>query len=227
MRLGILGDIHGYLPGGKDMMCIDYAVALTEILDVDAFLQVGDMCHYRSFARPVHWIIGNNDWPDVVRQVESGERPLENFYPIKTGVVTTLDYHGEQIRVGGLNGAYDGLYYDLEDGPDRPLESLAFFVQDDVEKSLALRDCDIDIWLAHGCPAGLGFGREPDYSVRAIRDILDAVQPRFMFCGHAHVYREAATATSRVYSLNQIKDEYYILDTNTGVLEAFPSVPLS
>ena len=48
MRLGVLGDIHGYLPG-SDRMCIDFAVDLTATLAVDAFLQVGDMCHYRSF----------------------------------------------------------------------------------------------------------------------------------------------------------------------------------
>ena len=46
MRLGILGDMHGYLPG-SDQMCIDFAVHLTATLAVDAFLQVGDMCHYR------------------------------------------------------------------------------------------------------------------------------------------------------------------------------------
>lgn len=86
MRLAILGDIHGYLPG-SDMMCIDFAVELTQTLQVDAFLQVGDMCHYRSFAQPVYWIYGNNDWPDVVRQVETGERPLRNLHHIKTGEV--------------------------------------------------------------------------------------------------------------------------------------------
>jgi Icc-related predicted phosphoesterase len=220
MRLGILGDIHGYLPG-SNMMSIEYAVELTQTLQVDAFLQVGDMCHYRSFAQPVYWILGNNDWADVVRQVESGERPLENLHHLKTGEVTTLEKDGEQVRIAGLNGAYDSLYYELADGPERPLESLAFFLRSDVDKSLTLRD--IDIWLAHGCPAGLGYGREPDYSVSAIREILDAVQPRFMFCGHAHYYKEARTDTSTVYALNQLKDEYYILDTATGILEAFPS----
>ncbi|MDH3599688.1 MAG: hypothetical protein OEU26_08650, partial [Candidatus Tectomicrobia bacterium] len=193
----------------------------TQTLQVDAFVQVGDMCHYRSFAQPVYWILGNNDWADVVRQVESGERPLENLHHIKTGEVITLEKDGEQVRIAGLNGAYDSLYYELEDGPDRPLESLAFFLRSDVDKSLTLRD--IDIWLAHGCPAGLGYGREPDYSVSAIRKILDTVQPRFMFCGHAHYYKEAHTDTSTVYALNQLKDEYYILDTATGILDAFPS----
>jgi Icc-related predicted phosphoesterase len=220
MRLGILGDIHGYLPG-SDLMCIDYAVQLTASVAVDAFLQVGDMCHYRSFARPVYWIFGNNDWPEVVRQVEAGIRPLRHLHHLKTGEVLTLDNGTERVRIAGLNGAFDPLYYDLVDGPERPPESQAYFRRSDVEKCLALQQ--IDIFLAHGCPAGLGYGREPDYGVPAIREVLDTVQPRLMFCGHAHVFQEAHTAGSTVYALNQLKEEYYILDTAAGRLERFPS----
>lgn len=109
MRLGVLGDIHGYL-SGSDKMCIDFAVNLTATLAVHAFLQVGDMCHYRSFARPVHWIYGNNDWPDVVRQVETGERPLQHLHHLKTGEVRTLSHGTEHVRIAGLNGAFDDLY---------------------------------------------------------------------------------------------------------------------
>ena len=47
MPLGILGDIHGYLPGSATM-CIDFAVHLTATLAVDAFLQVGDLCHRKD-----------------------------------------------------------------------------------------------------------------------------------------------------------------------------------
>lgn len=220
MKLGILGDIHGYLPG-RNMMSIEYAVELTQTLQVEAFLQVGDMCHYRSFAQPLYWIYGNNDWPDVVRQIETGERPLHNLHHIKTGQVLTLDKAGEHVRVAGLNGAFDDLYYDLEDGPDRPVDSQAFFLRSDVEKSLKMRQ--IDIWLAHGCPAGLGFGREPDHGVPAIREVLDTVQPRVMFCGHAHIFREVRTATTTVYALQQLRDAYYIFDTCSGELEAFPT----
>lgn len=220
MRLGILGDVHGFLPG-SDMMSIDFAVHLTETLAVEAFVQVGDMCHYRSFARPVYWIIGNNDWPDVVRQVETGERPLRNLYNVKPGEVVTLTQGTEEVRIAGLNGAFDDLYYDLDPTQERPIESLAYFVRADVEKCLPLQN--IDIFLVHGCPAGLGYGREPDYGVPAIRTVLDTVQPRFMFCGHAHLFRVAHTATSTVYALNQLKDEYYILDTSSGTLERFPS----
>ncbi len=220
MRLGILGDIHGYV-SGSNTRSIDFAVHLTATLQVEAFLQVGDMCHYQSFARPVYWILGNNDWPDVVRQVETGERPLRYLHHVKTAEVVTLSDGHQDVRLSGLNGAFDPLYYDLADGPERPAESLAYFVRADVEKCLRLPP--VDIFLAHGCPAGLGYGREPDYSVAALRDILDVVQPRVMFCGHAHFFREVHTTTSTIYSLNQLKEEYYIFDTQDGTLERFPS----
>lgn len=220
MRLGILGDIHGYLPG-SDLRAIDYAVQLTAALQVEAFLQVGDMCHYRSFERPVYWIYGNNDWPDVIRQIATGERPIRYLQPLPNGQVLTLTDGAHQVRIAGLNGAFDELYYDLAPGTERPLESLAYFTRDDVERCLPLRQ--IDIFLAHGCPAGLGYGREPDHGVPAIRAILDVVQPRLMLCGHAHFFRVAHAGQSTVYSLNQLKEEYYILDTDGWQLEAFSS----
>ena len=219
MRLGILGDIHGYVPGSHTM-CIDYAVQLTAAVEVEAFLQVGDMCHYRSFARPVHWIYGNNDWPDVVRQIETGERPLRHLHHLRTGAVLTLDDGTQRVRIAGLNGAFDELYYGLSPEAERPLESLAYFIRDDVERCLPLRQ--IDIFLAHGCPAGLGYGREPDHGVPAIREILDTVQPRLMLCGHAHFFHAAHSGQSTVYSLKQLRDAYYILDTERWTLEAFP-----
>lgn len=220
MRLGILGDIHGFLPG-SEMLAVDYAVHLSESLEVTAFLQVGDMCHYRSFARPMYWIVGNNDWPDVVRQIAVGERPLQGLHNVPTGEVVTLTRGQDRVRVAGLNGAFDPLYYDLEPTDERPVESLAYFLRAEAEQCLSLRQ--VDIFLAHGCPAGLGYGREPDYSVPVLRTILDVVQPQVMFCGHAHFFREAHTPSSTVYSLNQLKDEYYIFDTNAGTLESFPS----
>ena len=125
------------------------------------------------------------------------------------------------MRIAGLNGAYDPLYDDLDPSEPRPVESMAYLVREDVDKCLPLRQ--IDVFLAHGCPAGLGYGREPDYGVPAIREILDAVQPRVMFCGHAHFYREARSGPSAVYSLAELKHEYYVFDTATGALERFPS----
>jgi hypothetical protein len=92
---------------------------------------------------------------------------------------------------------------------------------------LGLRRQAIDILLAHGCPAGLGLGREPDHAVPALRQVLDALQPTYMFCGHAHFFRYVRHGPTHVYVLAQLLDEYYILDTATQQLERIPSRPLA
>jgi hypothetical protein len=88
---------------------------------------------------------------------------------------------------------------------------------------LALAGQAVDILLAHGCPAGLGLGREPDHAVPALRQVLDTLQPSYMFCGHAHFFRHVPHGPTDVYVLSQLLDEYYILDTSTRQLERIPS----
>jgi hypothetical protein len=88
---------------------------------------------------------------------------------------------------------------------------------------LALEGQPVDILLAHGCPAGLGLGREPDHAVPALRHILDALQPAYMFCGHAHFFHHVRHGGTDVYVLAQLLDEYYLLDTATRQLERIPS----
>jgi len=215
MRLGIFGDVHGYARG-SDILTIEVMKALVASLDIDAALQVGDLCTYSPFAKPVYWIYGNRDFIDMINTVELGQDEIENLIHIKTGEVTTISSPGEQLTISGLNGAYEPIYYDYE-----PRELMEFgvaghFVRADIEKCLNMGP--VDILLAHGCPAGLGFGREPDHAVAQIRQILDRVRPRYMFCGHAHYFRCADYQRGKVYSLAPASDEYYILDTATGEL---------
>ena len=94
------------------------------------------------------------------------------------------------------------------------MEDLGFFTEADIEKCLTIGK--VDIFLAHGCPSDLGFGREPDYGIAGIRRILEVVQPSYMFCGHAHFFRAVEWDGSRVYSLDVASKEYYLLDTSTG-----------
>ncbi len=213
MRVLVFGDIHG-LVGKADIPAVDVVVDIVERTDADHILQVGDMGGYRSFSRPVHWIFGNNDSISLMKACRDGKPPVENLIHIPTGEVVSLESRGEQVAVAGLSGAYDPLYYDYK---REDLDDLGCFTKEESEQCLGLRG--IDIFLAHGCPAGLGFGREPDYGNPAIRLILDTVRPRYMFCGHGHFYREAAHCGSRIYSLDLASREHYILDTATGNLE--------
>jgi Icc-related predicted phosphoesterase len=222
MRVAIFGDIHGWFEPAQQPT-IAYFQALVAALDCDLMLQVGDMCQYRSLARPVYWIYGNNDWPPAIADIEAGRRDVRNLRHLKTGQILSVSVGGETLRVAGLNGAYDPLYSERSTpDPDDPAGA-SFFTRADVAAMLALQGQAIDILLAHGCPAGLGLGREPDHAVPALRQILEALQPAYMFCGHAHVFRHVRHGRSQVYVLAELQEEYYVLDTLTDHLERIPS----
>jgi Calcineurin-like phosphoesterase superfamily domain len=226
MRVAIFGDIHGWFEPTQQPT-IDYFQSVVAVLDCDVMLQVGDMCHYRSLARPVYWIYGNNDWPPAIADIEAGRRDVRNLYNLKTGEALPITVGGETIRVAGLNGAYDPLYSEALEADDSDPAAASFFTQTDINAMLAMRGQPIDILLAHGCPAGLGLGREPDHAVPALRQVLDTLRPTYMFCGHAHFFRHVPHGPSHVYVLAQLLDEYYVLDTRTRQIERIPSRPLA
>jgi Icc-related predicted phosphoesterase len=222
MRVAIFGDIHGWFEPTQQPT-IGYFQDLVAAVECDLMLQVGDMCHYRSLARPVYWIFGNNDWPPAIADIEAGRRDVKNLHHLKTGQLLRVTSGAETISVAGLNGAYDPLYSESPEAEDNDPAQASFFTPADVAAMLAMRGQHVDILLTHGCPARLGFGREPDHAVPALWDILDALQPAYMFCGHAHFFRYARHGASHVYSLAELQEEYYILDTGTGELERLPS----
>jgi Icc-related predicted phosphoesterase len=226
MRVAIFGDIHGWFELTQQPT-IEYFQDVVATVACDLMLQVGDMCHYRSLARPVYWIYGNNDWPPAIAEIESGRRDVRNLFHIKTGTALRITVDDETLCVAGLNGAYDPLYSEVLAADRGDPEAASFFTRADVDAMLAMRGQRIDILLAHGCPAGLGFGREPDHAVPALRQVLDALQPSYMFCGHAHLFRYVQHGPTHVYALAQLLDEYYVLDTSTQQLERIPSRPLA
>ena len=226
MRVAIFGDIHGWFEPTQQPT-IEYFQDVVASMGCDLMLQVGDMCQYRSLAQPVYWIYGNNDWPPVIAEIETGRREVRNLCHLKTGEALRITAGDETLYVAGLNGAYDPLYSELSEADSSDPAASSFFTQADIAAMLGMRGQRIDILLAHGCPAGLGFGREPDHAVPALRQVLDALQPTYMFCGHAHVFRYARHGSAHVYSLAQLLDEYYLLDTTTQQLERIASRPLA
>jgi Icc-related predicted phosphoesterase len=225
MRVAIFGDIHGWFEPTRQPT-IEYFQDVVAALECDLMLQVGDMCHYRSLARPVYWIYGNNDWPPAIAEIEAGRRDVRNLHHIKTGQIVRITRGDDTLCVAGLNGAYDPLYSEASITDSSDPAASSFFTQTDVEAMLAMRGEAVDILLAHGCPAGLGLGREPDHAVPALRQVLDVLQPTYMFCGHAHFFRLVQHGPTHVYVLAQLLDEYYMLDTSTQQLERIPSRPL-
>jgi hypothetical protein len=226
MRIAIFGDIHGWFEPTQQPT-IAYFQDVVAALDCDLRLQVGDRCHYRSLARPVYWIYGNNDWPPAIAEIEAGRREARNLRHLKTGEAVTITVGAETLCIAGLNGAYDPLYSEATEPDPSDPAAAGFFTRADIAAMLAMRGQRIDILLAHGCPAGLGFGREPDHAVPALRHVLDALQPAYMFCGHAHFFRHVRHGPSQVYALAQLLEEYYVLESRTQQLERIPSRPLA
>lgn len=226
MRVAIFGDIHGWFEPTQQPT-IDYFREVVAALECDLMLQVGDMCQYRSLARPVYWIYGNNDWPPAIADIEAGRRDVQNLMHLKTGRRVVFTVRGETLGVAGLNGAYDPLYSEAGRENSTDPGRLGFFSPTDITTMLALRGQRVDILLAHGCPSGLGFGREPDHAVPALRQILEALQPSYMFCGHGHVFRYVRHGPCHVYALAQMQEEYYLLDTESQRLERIPSRSLA
>jgi len=226
MRVAIIGDIHGWFEPTQQPT-IEYFQDVVAALECDLILQVGDMCHYRSLARPVYWIYGNNDWPPVIADIEAGRRDVRNLRNLKTGEVMKITTGDDTLCVAGLNGAYDPLYSAASAIEGNDPAASSFFTQVDIDAMLRLRGQAVDILLAHGCPAGLGLGREPDHAVPALRQVLDALQPTYMFCGHAHFFHYVQHGPTHLYVLAQLSDEYYLLDTETQQLERIPSRSLS
>jgi len=219
MKVLIFGDVHD-LVGEADIPTIEVIVDVVGRTETALILQVGDLGGHRPFVKPVHWIFGNNDSIMLTRACQEGNPPVENLLHIKTGGIHCFSSGEERISVSGLNGAYDPIYFDYtKDELDNP----GCFTKEEAEKCLKLRD--IDIFLAHGCPSGLGFGREPDHGNPSIRDILATVKPRYMFCGHGHFYRRVEHNHSTVISLDEVRREYYTLDTTSGDFNIFQTDP--
>ena len=223
MIIALFGDIHGFFEHGRSS-AIQVFHEVVGSLEVDIILQVGDMCYYTSHAQPIHWIYGNNDSVAVIQKIERGEGSLNNLIPIKTGEILTFQKGSEMIRLSGLNGAYDPFLYPLLKDQLTEEWQKGYFVKEDLEACRGLKG--LDIFLAHGCPWGLGFEwRGQDMGDKPLRWLLDEIEPQFMFCGHTHFYKEIIyNHEVRVISLAEFKQEYYLLDTLTGELTRIPTM---
>ncbi|MFH1623841.1 MAG: metallophosphoesterase [Pseudomonadota bacterium] len=225
MKFGIFGDIHGRIEY-TTILTIELFKKIVESIDVDAILQVGDMCYYPwSYSKPIYWIYGNNDMVEIIEDIETGRKDIENLRNIKTGEVLSFQKGDQSIRVSGLNGGYDGIYYSWERSELDTRNLRNYFIKRDVEACSVLKN--IDIFLTHQCPSGMDFGRglDKDLGAAPIRELVDRINPRFVFCGHLHRFKEVDYNGTRIYTLSQVKEEYYVLDTETEELERIKTDP--
>lgn len=146
MKVLLLGDVHGHLPG-TDRPTWEF---LAELVNASPWpcLQAGDIGRYPPLSRPLHFVFGNNDWPPTPRS--------ENYVNLRAGEPIVLAAGAERLKVAGLNGVYDPLYYGRPELVP-PAERDLYFTPAHVAACRRLEG--VDIFLAHGVPAGFGRGR--------------------------------------------------------------------
>ena len=110
MRVLIFGDIHVYT-GTADIPTIEVVVDVVAHTRADLVLQVGDMCGYRPFSKPVYWIYGNYDSLSMIEAIKRGKSPVPNLKHIETGQVVHFSVGGESVSLSGINDTYDPIYY--------------------------------------------------------------------------------------------------------------------
>ncbi len=212
MKVLLIGDVHGHLPG-TDRPTWEFLAELVKLSPWPC-LQAGDIGRYPPLGRPLYFVFGNNDWPPAPKS--------DCYINLRPGEPVVLTLGAETLTVAGLNGVYDPLYY-ARPGLIPPAERGVYFTPADVAACCRLGG--IDIFLAHGVPAGLGLGREPDHAAPPLREILEQVRPRFFVCGHAHRFAhltDLKTGTT-VIVLAELRREFYILETASGELTRVPT----
>lgn len=223
MKIALFGDVHGYFERGR-ISAIEAFQRIVGSIEADLLLQVGDLCYYRPLPRPVYWIYGNNDAPELVRERQRTSSELQNLRLFHTGEVLTFCQGEETLRLAGLNGAHDPLLYSRKGKEADEVRRQGFFVEEDIRRCATLKG--LDLFLAHGCPEGLGVrwqGRE--IGEGPLRELLERIETRYFFCGHAHLFHRARCRGTEVISLAELREEHYRLDSQTGELERIRTRP--
>lgn len=219
MRICVIGDVHGHLVG-TDKLAVDFFVELVESLDVDFFLQAGDLNYYEKLPRTVYAIAGNRDFKHMVAHVRSASKNGGKLIFLRPGEVVSLDKDEETITVAGLSGGYDPV--DYTDGP-YPGDIRSYFTRADLEACLNIGS--VDILMTHDAPKGLGFGPDGSWGEEPLTELAEKLDYKIMLCGHLHIYQAATIETKKIFSLDELAEEYYILDTEGWSLERIQSAP--
>ncbi|MFB6360449.1 MAG: metallophosphoesterase, partial [Halobacteriales archaeon] len=95
------------------------------------------------------------------------------------------------------------------------------FVKADVERAKALTD--VDVFLTHESPHGMGFEEDYDVGCVHIDEILEAVEPHLCVIGHHHDHVEGRFGRTRVIGLDPVWESYYELDPQTLDLHRYPA----
>lgn len=189
MKILLLGDVHRYVSKAKNII---------NSVKCDFVLQTGDLEIYSNLSKPTYFIAGNHENLNLLSAIDKGRISFENLYHIKNAEVITLKKGKEIINVTGINSNYSLKIKDYN--------------KKDIKKCKKLRN--INIFLSHEAPFNIGFIKGHKYIfLKDIKEILDDVKPKFFFFSHNHKFFKKKINTTKIFGLDYVKKEYYILDT--------------
>lgn len=195
--------------------------------DADLVLNLGDMrndrdktlppeCGYENYGVPMYFIRGNHEVNQIVDNIYDGVLRINNFIPVKPGVVIRVKKDNDLLRLGGLGGNYSEKDY----WKSRTDVHRGYFVAEEVEKCKSI---GVDIFISHECPVSLGlFERGQNGGIPYLDDILVSIKPKLWLSGHHHKYKEkmldVAGSNVKLIGLDGVKDSYVVIDyTNEKV----------
>ncbi|CAM2006243.1 metallophosphoesterase [Acanthopleuribacter pedis] len=212
----VVGDVHGHFFKMIEMLTgweaatgnrLRYVLQVGDIEphrgreDADSmdapekYRQAGDFRFFYRGEAQIPWpmvFIGGNHEPNAwLEQHPRGAELIPGFHYLgRSGVFTLPD----GLVVAGLSGIYRPSVW-----PDNrpawspemtlPCKDLIGFTRGDIHRLIDLLDVSPDFLLLHDWPVGIdhveGLITEPRGNQPA-RDLAEALQPRFIFCGHLH-----------------------------------------
>lgn len=206
-----VGDIHGRFHRVRTWLdSLEHALdrpidAVLAVGDVEAFATADDHrrkaakrtmpAEFAAFARgesrmprPFYFIGGNNEDFESLHALQGGGEVAPGVHYLgRVGAATIAG-----VRIGWLSGIYAPKW--LETPLQAPTSAATrkqagYFRLAEVERLRTERA--VDLLLTHEWPRGL-FARTPGKPVRPwmgnplTRSVVDAVQPRWLLCGHSH-----------------------------------------
>jgi len=213
----------------------------------DTMVPITDVTNSKIvFNKPVYFIIGNHENFDLFDLMyKNGEfdgRYNLNYIPYNK--LIQAENYKDTVKVSGLSGCYSYKVYsggiqnarkksrqikvkpetppDIEEYLNRVMgrDPRGRFKFKEVE---ALMDQKADILLLHEIPTGvnvssmLSLKNESGCSV--LNQLIEEMQPRFVFCGHWHRWYSSKIGRSEIVVLPDILHGYGILNTDTWEFE--------
>jgi Icc-related predicted phosphoesterase len=203
----VLGDAHATDPTNRRALLAAY-----DATDAQTVLQLGDLMHY-DVPTPTWFIAGNNEDQEVIEALRAGNTPAStnNVHLLASTVVER-----EGVRIAGLSGNHAPTQFRKERS-ELAGDRRRHFVREDVERAKALTD--VDVFLAHEAPHGLGVTEDYDVGCTHVDGILRELEPSLCIVGHHHEHVESEFESTRVVSLAPVWESYYDLDPETLALD--------